>query len=85
MFVGAAGQKKPAAHGFAVAAAEPIAMHAPGAHVRHEKVETKDTPPVEYLPALHALPAATPVPAGQKAPGGHGACVVLVADEFVHT
>ncbi len=74
----AAGQKKPAAHGFAEPEALPTPRQLPAAQDTHAANVVAPAPPAEYLPAGHAYVVVSPVPAGQNWPAGHAAWAALV-------
>ena len=53
----AAGQKKPAAHAFAVALVLPAARQKPAPHATHAAAVVADVPPAEYVPGGQAWQA----------------------------
>jgi hypothetical protein len=61
------GQKKPAAHAFAVALDDAAARQKPATHAVHELAVVKADPPPDHEPGAHAVAAGNcaPVPVGQ--------------------
>ena len=60
------GQKKPAAHGFAVMLVLPVARHEPAVHARQEDTDVYVAPPGAYVPAGHGFTVPDAWPAPQK-------------------